>query len=113
MLVESGVKEAIVEDVCEESDDEYDVYDHLDTVPIKMPTPLSWQDYMYTPTQISVHGMENKGPLRPVDQKPNMRGDSDYDDLSPNQQAKRDLDQFYEYQAKVLAETSARTPKKD
>ena len=111
-VVESGIKEEIVEDVCDESDDEYDVYDHLDTVPIKMPTPLSWQDYMYTPTQISVHGMENKGPLRPIDQKPNMRGDSDYDDLSPNQQAKRDLDQFYEYQAKVLAETSARTPKK-
>ena len=110
--VESEVREESVEEVHDESDDEYNVYDHLDTVPIKMPTPLSWQDYMYTPTQISVHGMENKGPLRPIDQKPNMRGDPDYDDLSPNQQAKRDLDQFYEYQAKVLAETSARTPKK-
>ena len=109
---ELEVTEERLEELYDESEEDYNVYDHLDTVPIKMPTPLSWQDYMYTPTQISVHGMENKGPLRPIDQKPNMRGDPDYDDLSPNQQAKRDLDQFYEYQAKVLAETSARTPKK-
>ena len=55
--------------------------------------------------------MRNRGPLRPIDQKPNMRGDPDYDSLSPNAQAKRDEDQYYEYQGKVLQESS-RKPKK-
>ena len=94
-----------------EDEDEYDVYAHLDKVPIPTPEPLGWEDYMYCPNQISMHGMNNKGPLRPVDQKPNMRGDPDYDDLSPDKQNKRDWDQYFEYQEKVLRETS-RKPKK-
>ena len=71
---ELAVTEVSLEELYDESEEDYNVYDHLDTVPIKMPTPLSWQDYMYTPTQISVHGMENKGPLRPIDQKAKYEG---------------------------------------
>ena len=51
-------------------------------------------------------------PWRPIDQKPNMRGDPDYDALSPKQQEKRDLDQYYEYQEKALAGTSRRKSQK-
>ena len=92
----------------EEYDEDYDVYEHLDKVPITMPPPLSPEDFMYYPSQVTVFGTENKGPLRPIDQKPNMRGDPDYDNLSPNQQEKRDWDQYFEYQEKVLAGTSKR-----
>ena len=96
----------------EEYDEDYDVYEHLDKVPITMPPPLGPKDFMYYPSQVAVFGTENKGPLRPVDQKPNMRGDSDYDTLSPKQQEKRDWDQYYEYQEKVLAGTSKRKSQK-
>ena len=96
----------------EEYDEDYDVYEHLDKVPITMPPPLGPKDFMYYPSQVTVFGTENKGPLRPVDQKPNMRGDPDYDALSPKQQEKRDWDQYYEYQEKVLAGTSQRKSKK-
>ena len=37
-----------------DSDDDFDIRDHLDTVPIPMPEPLHWQDYMYYPNQISM-----------------------------------------------------------
>ena len=96
----------------EEYDEDYDVYEHLDKVPVTMPPPLGPEDFMYYPSQLTVFGTENKGPLRPIDQKPNMRGDPDYDALSPKQQEKRDLDQYYEYQEKALAGTSKRKNQK-
>ena len=37
-----------------DSDDDYDIRDHLDTVPIPTPEPLSWKDYMYTPSHCNV-----------------------------------------------------------
>ena len=37
-----------------DSDDDYDIRDHLDTVPIPMPEPLNWKDYMYHPNHCNV-----------------------------------------------------------
>ena len=47
----------------EEYDEDYDVYEHLDKVPITMPPPLGQEDFMYYPSQVTVFGTENKGPL--------------------------------------------------
>ena len=37
-----------------DSDDGYDIRDHLDTVPIPMREPLNWKDYMYHPNHCKV-----------------------------------------------------------
>ena len=39
----------------EEYDENYDVYEHLDKVPITMPPPLGPQDYTYTPYRCNVN----------------------------------------------------------
>ena len=38
----------------DEYDEDYDVYEHLDKVPITMPPPLGPQDYMYNPHHCNV-----------------------------------------------------------
>ena len=38
----------------DEYDEDYDVYEHLDKVPITMPPPLGPQDYMYNPYRCNV-----------------------------------------------------------
>ena len=52
--VESKVKEEIVKEVGNENDDDYDIRDHLDTVPIPMPKPLNWKDYVYRSNNCNV-----------------------------------------------------------
>ena len=52
--VELEVRVGKVEKVFSENEYDYDVYDHLDTVPIPMPEPLSWKDYIYYPNHCNV-----------------------------------------------------------